>query len=84
MLLGEFRLVVAMLSNVGRAAGGTFVRRLAVLEMVSALCIAGTSFAVPPIEGPLRDGIGVLDVRLIGVFLVLSSNPDLIVSSTVT
>ena len=84
MQLGEFRLVVAMLSNPGRAVDATLLRRLAVLEMVSALCISGSSFALPPIEGPLRDGIGVLDVRLIGLVMVLLSNPDLIILSTVT
>ena len=81
-LIGLF--LVLMLSNPEQAVGGNLARRLAVLEMVSVLCIAGSSFAVPSgsIEGPLRDGIGVLDVRLSGLLMVALSNPDLLPAVT--
>ena len=51
MLLGGFRLVLAMLSNPERAVGGTLVRRLVAFEMVSAL-YKGLPL-VSPVDGPL-------------------------------
>ncbi len=48
-LIGVF--LVLMLSNPEREAGGTLARRFPVLEMVPDV-YNGSSFAVPPIEGP--------------------------------
>ena len=52
MLLGGFRLVLAMLSNPERAVGGTLLRRLAAFEMVSALMYNGLPL-MSPVDGPL-------------------------------